>query len=88
MVDSLATSDHMILTGLNLATKRPTVAAFSSTAFVMDTSFQRPNYGDNVKAECKAQHEKGRLKPVQHHQGCRSWVGTGDVPTPFLVNSE
>ena len=61
MIDSLATSDHMILTGLILATKRPTVVAFSSTGFVMDTSFQRPNY-DTQKAECKAQHEKGRLQ--------------------------
>ena len=61
MSDSLATFDNMILTGLILATKRPTAAAFSSTAFVMDTSFQRPNY-DNQKAECKAQHEKGRLQ--------------------------
>ena len=34
------------------------MVAFSSTAFVMDTSFQRPNY--DTEDVCKAQHEKGR----------------------------
>ena len=47
-----------LLAGLILITKRPTVVAFSSTAFVMDTSFQRPNY--DTEDVCKAQHEKGR----------------------------
>jgi len=64
--------------GLILITKRPTVVAFSSTAFVMDTSFQRPNY--DTEDVCKAQHEKDAPTILVDDP----WVHAGETSTIML----